>query len=235
MARKLDDGDLHSQADPEVRDLIFPGIVGGADFAFDAAGAEPAGNQDAVGPGQGRRTILQIDLFGVDELQLHPAVIGRTAVVKRFVQAFIGFGQIRVFPDDGDIHLVFGLLEPFDQLFPFLQARRPSPDMQQLNDLIVQPLSVKIQGDFVNTVHILGGNNASSLTLQKSAILALISLGRYRSARHSRMSGWMPMLRSSLTLCWVRFGLDPPRPCGYREPRSSGMYKTLSLPTSALN
>ena len=44
---------------------------------------------------------------------------------------------------------------------------------------------------------------ASSSTSQKSAILDLMPGGRKRSVRHSRMSGWIPIARSSFTECWV--------------------------------
>ncbi len=40
-------------------------------------------------------------------------------------------------------------------------------------------------------------------TEQNSAILSLISLERTRSVRQSRMSGWIPISRSFITLCWV--------------------------------
>jgi hypothetical protein len=40
-------------------------------------------------------------------------------------------------------------------------------------------------------------------TLQNWAILRFSSTGISCSQRHSRMSGWMPIERSSLTECWV--------------------------------
>ena len=40
-------------------------------------------------------------------------------------------------------------------------------------------------------------------TLQNSAILRFSSGGIGSSQRHRRMSGWMPMERSSRTECWV--------------------------------
>ena len=46
---------------------------------------------------------------------------------------------------------------------------------------------------------------AVSRTLQNSAILRFSSGGIGCSQRQSRMSGWMPMARSSRTLCWVGF------------------------------
>ena len=44
---------------------------------------------------------------------------------------------------------------------------------------------------------------ASTGTLQKSAILRLTSVGRARSVRQSRTSGWIPIESSSLTECCV--------------------------------
>ena len=49
---------------------------------------------------------------------------------------------------------------------------------------------------------------ARSSTLQKSAIFFFISSGIERSARQRRMSGWMPISRSSLTECCVGFVLS---------------------------
>ena len=51
---------------------------------------------------------------------------------------------------------------------------------------------------------------ASGLTLQKSAIFFLSLPGISRSERQSRMSGWMPIERSSLTECWVGLVFNSP-------------------------
>ncbi len=51
---------------------------------------------------------------------------------------------------------------------------------------------------------------AVSRTLQKSPSLRRSSRGISRSVRQSRMSGWMPMERSSATECWVGLVLSSP-------------------------
>ena len=51
---------------------------------------------------------------------------------------------------------------------------------------------------------------ASSSTSQKSAIFRLMSGGRKRSVRQSRMSGWMPIERRSRTLCCVGLVFSSP-------------------------
>ena len=54
---------------------------------------------------------------------------------------------------------------------------------------------------------------ASRATEVWSPILALTSLGSPSSARQSSTSGWIPMARSSRTLCWVGFVLYSPAVC----------------------
>src|SRR5689334_10262270 len=42
------DGDLHAQAEAEIRQFLFAGVLRGHDFPFNAAFAETAWNQDAA-------------------------------------------------------------------------------------------------------------------------------------------------------------------------------------------
>ena len=51
---------------------------------------------------------------------------------------------------------------------------------------------------------------ASSSTSHISAILRLTPPGMSRSARQTIASGWMPMLRSAATECWVGLVLSSP-------------------------
>jgi hypothetical protein len=44
IARKLNACRLHTEADPEIRHLVFSGILNAFQHAFDAALAESAGN-----------------------------------------------------------------------------------------------------------------------------------------------------------------------------------------------
>ena len=48
IARELDAGRLHAEADAEVRHLLFARVADGVEHAFDAALAEAAGDEDAV-------------------------------------------------------------------------------------------------------------------------------------------------------------------------------------------
>ena len=50
MACKLNDGTLHSETEPEERDLMLARVLDGADLPFDTAVAESAGHEDALAP-----------------------------------------------------------------------------------------------------------------------------------------------------------------------------------------
>ena len=56
---------------------------------------------------------------------------------------------------------------------------------------------------------------AASSTLVNSAILRRSESGSGRSQRQRRMSGWMPIERSSLTECWVGLVLISPAEAMY--------------------
>ena len=72
---------------------------------------------------------------------------------------------------------------------------------------------------------------ASRSTSHIAAIFVLMDSGRSRSARHTMASGWMPMLRSAATECWV--GLVLSSPLGPRYGMSETCTKnTLSRPMS---
>ena len=73
---------------------------------------------------------------------------------------------------------------------------------------------------------------AEASTSHMRATLLLTPSGRGRSVRSTRASGWMPMLRSAATECWV--GLVLSSPAALRKGMSETCTKaTFSLPRSA--
>src|SRR6201995_1373238 len=61
IARRLDHGHLHAEADAEIRHVAFPGELRRPDLAFRAALAEAAGPQDAVDMFEERLRILVLE------------------------------------------------------------------------------------------------------------------------------------------------------------------------------
>ena len=74
---------------------------------------------------------------------------------------------------------------------------------------------------------------ASLSMSQNRASFSFISSDKGRSVRQTMMSGWIPMLRSSLTLCWVGLVFSSPAAPMYGT-RVTWMYKTSLRPTSFL-
>ncbi len=48
ISGKFNNGNLHSQADSKIGELLFPGIFGSQDHSFDASASKSAGNQNSV-------------------------------------------------------------------------------------------------------------------------------------------------------------------------------------------
>ena len=81
MTGELHDGQLHAKAQPEEGDLLFPGVLDGADFAVDAPVAEAAGHQDSAHVPKEPGGIFTGDGLGIHPLDVHRGMIGHTAVL----------------------------------------------------------------------------------------------------------------------------------------------------------
>ncbi len=88
---------------------------------------------------------------------------------------------------------------------------------------------MEAQGDLVDAVHVLGGDDGTLLDIGEQRDLAPLFRGSGRSARQRSMSGWMPMERSSLTECWVGLVLISPA-VGMYGTRVRCMYRVCSRP-----
>ena len=95
VARKFDGGDLHAQAQAEVGNFVFAGVLRGQDFAFDAAFAKPAGHQDAAETLQDFFRAVLFDFLGIHLHDFHAAIVGHAAVDDRLINRFVGVLQAR--------------------------------------------------------------------------------------------------------------------------------------------
>ncbi len=85
VAGELDGGNLHSEAKPEVRDVVFAGVLGCQNFPLGAALAEPARHQNAAASLKGLGRAVFLYVLRVDPLYLDAAIVGHAAVDHRFV------------------------------------------------------------------------------------------------------------------------------------------------------
>ena len=129
VAGVFDDGHLETEADAEEGDFIFAGEADAFDFAFDAAVAEAAGDDDTVealepfgdealaGGGIGRA--FGPDFAGVDPFDIDPTTGMGGTMFQRFIDGGVGVADDGVFAGDADGDGLFlGREEVFDKLTP---------------------------------------------------------------------------------------------------------------------
>ncbi len=51
---------------------------------------------------------------------------------------------------------MLGCLDFFDEFLPVVQLRVPRPDIEQLNNFVIQTFLMKDKGNFINMIHIFG-------------------------------------------------------------------------------
>jgi hypothetical protein len=113
---------------------------------------------------------------------------------QRLGQRLVGFGQVDVLADEGDVHFVLRMFEGVDQVLPDRQVGGLRQDVELVADDFVEHLVVQHRRNLVDAVGIEGGNHGLGWTLEQRDLA--LSSGIGRSARHSRMPGWMPISRA---------------------------------------
>ena len=89
IAGILDDGELHSQTDPQIRDIVFAGITDRFDFTLDTAIPEAAGNVNRIAVAQERFGTLCFDLLRIYPVDRYAGIEVGTRVDQRFDKRFV--------------------------------------------------------------------------------------------------------------------------------------------------
>ena len=119
VARKFDRRDLHAEADPEIRDILFPRVLRRQNHALYPAVSEPARNDDSVYPAKFLRNILLRQKFRVHPLDVYLRVVLVTAVRECFRNRQIGVVQLHVLPAKRDLYRLAAGVHSVQHLRPF--------------------------------------------------------------------------------------------------------------------
>src|SRR5262249_58896902 len=111
VARRFDDGHLHSEANSEIRHLALARELYRPDFSLAAALAEAARDQNAVHVLEKRRRIFAFEHLGFDPIEIDADLVGDAAVGERLDQRLIGVLEAGIFADDGNRHIAFGIAD----------------------------------------------------------------------------------------------------------------------------
>src|SRR6266702_4013102 len=152
IACELDDRNLHTQAQPQVRLARAARKVGGFDLALDATMAEAAGNDDA------RHILLRLGVplahvlqgLGVNPLDAYIHIVIPARVMQCLADREIGVMQFDVFADQGNGQCWAVMLNGINQVMPLLHVRRVLGQAQFLYQKFTQARLLQDQRHLVN-------------------------------------------------------------------------------------
>ena len=121
VARKFDDGYLHTEADAEIGDVVLTAVFRGGYHALDAAVAEAAWDDYSVAAGELRGDVILCDVLAVDPADIHLRAALVSAVVQRLGDGEIRVVKLHIFADKADGDLTAGVTDAVDQRFPLLE------------------------------------------------------------------------------------------------------------------
>ncbi len=140
IPRELDDRDLHTEADAEVRNLMLTRILCCHDHALDTTGAETARNQDPIDPGEQRLCAGLLELLGIHPADLHLRTVCDTTMLQGLHDAEVGIMQLRILADDGDDRLAARMTQILDHMCPVGEIRLRAWQVETLEDRLREML-----------------------------------------------------------------------------------------------
>src|SRR5206468_318672 len=105
VAGVLRDGDVHPEADAEVRDAALARDPAGEDLALPAARAEAPGHEHPVDLLELGLRLLERHPLGVDPAHVHRTAMVDAGVVERLVDREVGVLELHVLADERDLYL----------------------------------------------------------------------------------------------------------------------------------
>ena len=119
ISGEFDDRHLEPETQAQIWHLVFAGIADALDFAFGAANAKPAGDDDAVAIGQALGDVAGVDAGGVDPFEIDVYAQMHATMLAGFDDRRVGVAQSGVFAGDGNRDVLAALADAIDELPPF--------------------------------------------------------------------------------------------------------------------
>src|SRR5205085_12255541 len=118
LPRVLGDGDVHPEADAEVRDPALAGDAAGEDLPLPAARAEAARDEHAVDLLEHDGRLLERHALGVEPADLDHRAVVEAGVLERLVHREVGILELDVLADERDLDDAVTAMDPVDALAP---------------------------------------------------------------------------------------------------------------------
>ena len=130
MTGVFDHGDLHSEADTKIRDVVFPRILCRQNHAFDTAVTEAAGDNDTVQIGKDMIFRFLCDGLGVNPLNVDHGVKRKTCMAQSLGYGEIGVVELYILAYKSDGDCFAAAFDGCDHGLPLAQIRLRGGQMQ---------------------------------------------------------------------------------------------------------
>jgi hypothetical protein len=152
VAGKLDGGALHAETDAEEGDAALADELDRFDFAFDAALAESAGDENAVVAGEERAGAFALDLFALDAADADLSFVMDASVVEGFVNRLVSIFVLGVFADDGDADFMPRVAENVEDVTPVVEFGQAGleAEAELFHDQRIETVIDEAEGDFID-------------------------------------------------------------------------------------
>ena len=142
-------GQLHAQANTQVRDLVFAGITNRGNLAFSPALAKAARDQNGIHILE-RIAAIAFQVFRIQIMDPHLGVRLNPGMHQRLDQRLVRFGQVDVLAHKGHIDKALRVFQRMHQLVPDRQVGRSGQNRQTVADDLVEHLVVQHLGNLVD-------------------------------------------------------------------------------------
>jgi len=96
---------MHTEANSEIRDLVFPGKLDCFDLALDTPFPKASGDQNPVACFQQYRPSILFKGLRVHPVNIDTDIIANPSMNQSFSKAFIGLLQVNIFAHNSDLDL----------------------------------------------------------------------------------------------------------------------------------
>lgn len=152
IAGEFDGGDLHTEANAKIGDLILPGISCSADFSFDAPVPESSGNENTIKAGEELFILIILEIFSVDPEDIDPCPVRCSGDCEGLIDGFVSILEFDIFSDHSDGDVGGGIDDAVDKILPGAQVRSFRAEAQSIGDQAVDLIFPEIKRAFVDGV-----------------------------------------------------------------------------------
>ena len=155
IARELDAGGLHAEANAEVWHMLLASVADGVEHAFNAALAEAARNEDAVEAFELRLVGAVVGRFTFETLGLDPGnvelqVFGERAVGESFLEGFVAVLIFHVLADNADFDFILRVGVAMSKILPPGEVGFGSFPVEVFQDEAIEAFFSKVERDLVD-------------------------------------------------------------------------------------